>query len=65
MKKMQFTLGKLFAIMVVFCVIAAAVGYAVSGEQNEFSPLVFQLMLLSAPALLVVFVSLMRAISRK
>ena len=60
----QFTVSQLLAIMLVFCVIAAATGYAVSG-QLEVSPLVFQLMLLSAPVLLVVVVSLFAAFTRR
>lgn len=62
--KRSFTIAQLLSIMLVFCVIAAAVGYLVSGRVGA-SPLVFQLMLLAAPLLLVVVVSVMLRFTRR
>jgi hypothetical protein len=60
----RFSIMQMMLVMLVFCVVAAAIGQLVSGR-SEVSPLIFMLMLMCSPVLLMVIVSIVRAFSKR
>jgi hypothetical protein len=64
MIRRRFSILQMMLVMLVFCVLAAAVRHAVSG-QTEVSPLIFMLMLMCSPVLLMVIVSIVRTLSKR